>query len=643
MAERQRIKDQWGEQRSFEQRAVVAGGIIVFLTGALLARLVWLQIVQREYYTELSQGNRVRIEAIPANRGVIYDRNGKILVENRPAYQLELLRDEVPNLEGTLARLVQIGLLAPDELDATRRLIRGRRGFDSVPIRLRLTEEQIARFALHRFDFPGVDIKTRLARSYPFGELAVHALGYVAAISESDLEHIDRAEYAGTTLIGKLGIEAQYEQTLHGRNGTREILVNAKGRSMQKQGALIPELRSIAPVAGTDVVLSIDLDVQRVAEQAVSDKRAAVIAIDPRSGDILAMVSRPGFDPNAFGRGLTHPEFDALNNNLDRPLLNRALRGAYPPGSTVKPFVALAGLTSGVILPEETRYCRGFYTLPGSSRRFREGKTGVHGSVDMVRAIGKSCDVYFYALATAIGPSRIANFLGHFGFGKLTGVDIGGEKSGLLPSPDWKRKAYAKPADQIWYPGETVIFGIGQGYMQATPIQLAHAAAVIGSRGKSFQPRLLKALRNPVTGKLTELRPKFIEQLQVASAENWQVAIDGMYNATHGGTATAAAAGAEYTIAGKTGTAQVFSVAQNEKYDAKKVAERLRDHAWFIGFAPVDNPRIAVAVLVENGGFGAAAAAPVARQVMDAYLLRKFPPPAAVVTTPSTSAPEGPE
>jgi penicillin-binding protein 2 len=622
-----RIKDVWREQQIFEQRSLVAGVLIVLMTGALIARLGWLQISRNDYFTELSQGNRVRIEPLPAARGIIYDRNGTILAENRPAYQLELVREEVPDLEDTLQRLAAIGLIAPDEIDSTRRAIKSRRGFDSVPIRLRLSEEEIARFAVRRFEFPGVDIRTRLARYYPQGEVAVHALGHVGAISEKDLEKIDRAEYSGTATIGKLGIELAYESQLHGRNGSREILVNARGRSVEKQGALTPQLKTVPAQPGTDLVLSLDFEVQKVAEEAVWDQRAAIVAIDPQNGDVIALASRPGFDPNLFARGLTGPEFRALNENIDRPLFNRALRGVYPPGSTIKPLVALAGLTYQLATPQTSRYCRGWFSLPGSRHRFRDWKPQGHGTLGMVQAIAQSCDVYFYSLADEIGPTRLAEFLSHFGLGAPTGIDVGGEKAGLLPSPEWKRKAYRKPQDQVWFPGETVIFGIGQGYMLTTPVQLAHMTAIIGSRGKNFQPRLVTALRDPVTGTKTPVPPKLVEQVQVADAGHWQVAIDGMYAVTHGGTASRSAAGAEYSIAGKTGTAQVFTVAQNAKYDEKTIGERLRDHAWFVAFAPAEDPRIAVAVLVENGRSGSGTAAPIARKVMDAYLLRKFPPP----------------
>jgi penicillin-binding protein 2 len=638
-----RIKDHWGEQRLFEQRAIVAGFIILALTGVLIARLIVLQVKRHDYYTELSQGNRVRVEPLPAPRGLIVDRNGAVLAENRPSFQLELVREQVPDLDDTLQRLVEIGLLPAEELDDAKKLIRSRRSFEGVPIRLRLTDEEIGRFAVHRFEFPGVDIATRLARTYPHTEIAVHAIGYVAALSETDLARVDRAAYAGTSLIGKLGIEAAYEQVLHGENGAREILVNAAGRSVERQGAFAPELREVKPIAGKDVITSIDLKVQRVAEEALVGQRGAVVALDPNNGDVIALVSRPGFDPNAFGRGLTRAEFKALNENLDKPLLNRALKGTYPPGSTIKPIVALAGLTYGLTVPEKSRACGGFFTLPGSSFRFRDWKPKGHGRVDMRAAIAQSCDVYFYDLSAAIGAERMAEFLGHFGLGAPTGIDISGEKRGLLPSPAWKRKTFSRRADQVWFPGETVIFGIGQGYLLTTPLQMAHATAVVGSRGKNFKPRLVSAIRDPATGQLEPVKPVLVEQVDAASTANWEVAIEGMVAVMNGGTASRSQAGAPYQIAGKTGTAQVFTVARNEKYDEKKIDERLRDHAWFVAFAPAENPKIAVAVLVENGRSGSGAAAPIARQVLDTYLLGApttvLPKPAPVAGAAPAPAP----
>jgi penicillin-binding protein 2 len=615
-----RIKDHYNEQRLFERRALVAGALIAVLTLALIGRLVILQVVRHDYYTELSQGNQVRIEPIPAARGLILDRNGKLLAGNQPAYQLELVPEEVPDVNAALHGLAKLGLIDADSLGELKRTIRSRRPFDSVPVRLRMSDEDVAIFAVRRFEFPGLDIKTRQTRSYPEGELAVHALGYVGAISEPDLERIDRAAYSGTALIGKLGVESSYEQELHGGNGVREVLVNALGRSVQHQGELEPDLHTHAPTAGADLVLALDLDVQRVAEEALGEHRGAVVALDPRNGDVIALASRPGFDPSMFARGITRVEYAELTDNIDKPLLNRALRGTYPSGSTIKPAVALAGLTYHVLDPEKVEFCDGVFHLPGSTRMWREGKGGRHGHIALQDAIAKSCDVYFFGLAATIGVNRISSFLAPFGYGKVTGIDISGEKPGLLPTPEWKKLAFKQPADQIWFPGDTVNFGIGQGYLLVTPLQLAHVAGIIAERGKNFQPRLVTGLRD-AKGQVRPIAPIAGKPIEGVSDADWNRVINGMIGAATYGTAHESGKGAAYSIAGKTGTAQVFSVAQNAKYNEKTVDELLRDHAWFIAFAPVEAPRIAVAVLVENAGFGASAAAPIARKVMDAYLL----------------------
>ncbi len=621
MSSRVRIKDQWNEQRIFSQRTLGAMLVVGALVLTLLGRLVFLQVLRHDYYLDLSQGNRVRLDAIPASRGLILDRNGKVLADNEPAYQLELIREQVPDLTDTLQRLAAIGLIDPEDLEDTRHMILSRRTFDTVPVRLRLTDEEIGRFAVHRYEFPGVDLATRQTRHYPYGQLGVHALGYVSAISEQDLEHIDRASYTGTSLIGKLGVESAFERELHGKNGFRQILVNAQGRSVQRQGAYAPELHSLPPVAGEDLILSLDLQAQQAAEDGLGDHRGAVVAIDPNTGDVLALASKPGFDPASFARGLTRSEYAALSDDIDKPLLNRALRGTYPSGSTIKPALALAALTYHLVDPNRQEFCSGIFHLPGSSLLFREGKTGRHGYLDLTHAIAKSCDVYFFGLAATVGGERIAKFLTQFGYGALTGIDISGEKPGLLPSPEWKRQAFKRPADQVWFPGDSVNFGIGQGYLLVTPLQLAHVAAVLAERGKSFRPRLLTGLRD-LSGKVTNLPPVQNPPIQGVSDADWDTVLNGMVGAATYGTAAAISKGALYTIAGKTGTAQVFTVSRSDKL-TDKVADRLKDHSWFIAFAPVEAPRIAVAVLVENGGFGASAAAPIARRVMDAYLLRQ--------------------
>ena len=636
MARHSRLKDHIAEQRMFGRRVVAASFIIMLLLGALGARLFYLQVVRHDYFSDLSQGNRIRIDPIPPPRGLILDRNGVPLALNRPAYQLELTREQTPDLDDTLARLVELQLLAPEDVARTKRTIMARRTFDAVPIKLQVTEDELARFAVRRPDFPGVEIRPRLTRYYPMGGVGVHALGYVGSISEKDQERIDVAKYSGTTLIGKLGVERNYEEALHGETGYQQMLVNAQGRRVDRVGINAPQLERKEPIAGDDLLLSIDARLQQAAEEALGGQRAAVVAIDPSNGDVLAFVSTPTFDPNGFARGLTVAEYRALEDSPDKPLYDRALRGVYPPGSTIKPLIALAALEYGVTDPEATRYCKGVWQFPGSSHKYRDWKKGGHGTVDMNKAIAQSCDVYFYGISDVIGIDRMHDFLVQFGLGDKTGIDVLGERSGLVPSRAWKKKAFKRKDLQVWFPGETVIAGIGQGYMLATPLQLAHVAATISTRGKRFAPRVVRGVRNSVTGQVTELPPRELPEVKVKDPTSWDVIIGGMVGVTSpGGTAWRAQAGAPYQMAGKTGTAQVFTVGQTEKYKESEVAERLRDHALFIAFAPVDAPRIAVAVLVENGRSGSGTAAPIARKVFDAYLA----PPDATPAAPDAEAP----
>ena len=629
MPRRVRIKDHWAEQRIFTLRGIAAGVIVGVLLLTVAARLFYLTVLKHEYYAELSQGNRVRTDPIPPSRGLILDRHGVVMAENLPAFQLELVRELVggtPEITATLARLVTIGLLDAEDVGSIRRTILSHHVYESVPIKLQLNDEDMARFAVHRHEFTGVDIRARLSRHYPFGPMAVHALGYVAAISEQDLKRIDSDSYAGTSLIGKLGVEGAYESELHGTRGYREVLVNAAGRPVERQGAYTPKLATRQPIAGADLILSLDMRVQRAAEEALAGKRGAAIAIDPHSGDVIALASTPGFDPNAFARGLTTKQYDALQNDIDKPLINRALRGAYPPGSTVKPFFALAALRYGVMTPEQTIFCPGHFSLPGSSHLFRDWKPKGHGTVSMRHAIQQSCDVYFYTVANRLGIDRMHDFMTTFGFGELTGIDIPGEKPGLMPSTEWKRHAYKRPAEQVWFPGETISVGIGQGYMLATPMQLAHAVSGIASRGQIFKPRLVTGVRPAGSAAVTQRPVEPEAPLTAVTADQWSVIVEGMELATGpGGTAAAATAGSPYKIAGKTGSAQVFTIGQNEKYNEKQISERMLDHALFISFAPAEDPKLAVAVFVENGKHGGSTAAPIARKIFDAFLLPDKP------------------
>jgi penicillin-binding protein 2 len=640
-----RIKNLYIEQEMFLRRSAVAGIVMLGLALALTVKLFHLQILQHDYYLELSQGNRVRLEPIPPARGLIRDRNGVLLADNLPAFQLELTLEELPrnarkkpDVDGTLARLVAIKAIEPDDLVHLKRLILSRRSFEAVPIRQRLSDEDVARFAVHRHEFPGIEIQTRLTRNYRYAMVGSHALGYVGAISEQEVARIDPSEYVGLSTIGKSGVELAYEAELRGKAGFRQVLVNAQGRTVERQGAFTPKLETRAPLAGNDVTLAIDIKAQLAAEDALKDRRGAVVALDPANGDVLAFVSTPDFDPNRFAKGLSTKEYNELATSIDRPLFNRALRGAYPPGSTIKPLVALAALETPGFDPNEHRFCKGFFTLPRSSHRYRDWKKEGHGSVDLHDAIAQSCDVYFYHLASTVGIDRLSEFFTRFGLGTRTGIDIDGEKAGLVPSPEWKRRAFPRGESGTWFPGETVIVGIGQGFLLATPLQLATVAAKIAARGRTFSPRMVTSIRNGRTGVTQAIAPRPLPVVTLADSAHWDIAISGMIGVISDphGTARVSMAGTPYSVAGKSGTAQVFSIGQNEKYDEKQIEERLRDHGIFIGFAPTDKPRIAVAVLVENGRSGSGTAAPVVRKVMDAYLLARMPEstPAAAPTTP---------
>jgi penicillin-binding protein 2 len=618
-----RIKDLFREQRIFEIRSLVAAVIVLVLLLVVGGRLFWLQVVQHGYYAELSQGNRVRIEPLPPDRGLMLDREGRVLAENTPAYQITLTREQVPSVPLALARLAELELIEADEIDRIARLMRTRPAFEAVPIRLRLSDEEVARFAVHRHELPGVELATRVARHYPYGPVGVHALGYVGSISEDDLKRIDKAAYFGTAAIGKIGLERTYEDQLHGHGGFRELLVNAEGRSVQTLRGSLPDLRLRSPIAGRDLELTLDIELTRAAEQALGEHRGSVVALDPWTGDVLVLASTPTYDPNKFARGISTADYRALTSDPDQPLYNRALRGTYPPGSTIKPMMALAGLEYQVIRPEDSLFCGGSFSLPNSRHRYRDWKREGHGTVNMREAVASSCDVYFYRLATTLGIQRIHDAMAKIGFGARTGIDIEGERSGIMPSPDWKKQAFRRREDQVWFPGETVIVGIGQGYWTATPLQLAHATAVLATRGKHFKPRLVRGIRDPQTGESTPVPPVPLPSVELDTPANWEVIVDAMVAVTTGrGTAARAASGAGYSIAGKTGTAQVFSIGQTEKYDADAIDERLRDHALFVAFAPAEAPQLVVAVIVENGGSGSGVAAPIARAVFDAYLLR---------------------
>jgi penicillin-binding protein 2 len=615
IANKNQIKDHWREQRMFNARIIACALIALVATGIVLARLVVLQIMDGDYYAAQSQGNRIRVQPLTPTRGLIYDRNGALLAENTPSYQLEMTPEQVPDVDATLTALIERGFLDADRLERVEQLIGSKRRFDSIPIMQRMTDEEVARFAALRPYFPGVEIRARLARSYPYGKVVSHAIGYVGGISADDQRNLDPAEYAGTSYIGKVSLERAYEAELHGRTGNQDVLVNARGRQMQ---VLETELST----PGRDLILSLDIDAQLAAEAALDNRRGAVVAIDPANGDIIVFLSTPGFDPNRFISGLSQKEFKELQEDRDQPLFNRAMRGAYPPGSTIKPIIALAGLEKIEINPNRRMFCKGFYSLPGRTHRYRDWKREGHGWIDMHDAIAQSCDTYFYELAVELGIDPMSSMLNQFGLGMPTGIDIGPESNGLVPSKEWKRRNFSKPGDQVWFPGETVITGIGQGYMLATPLQLANATAAIAARGARYEPSLVKGTRDPLTGNIEVRQPRELPPITAVDATNWDEIIDAMEGVIidPSGTARALSKDAPWRIAGKSGTAQVFTVAQNESYDELELVERMRDHALFVAFAPLEKPRIAVAVIVENGSSGSSVAGPVARKVIDAYL-----------------------
>jgi penicillin-binding protein 2 len=624
------LKDHWKEQRLFISRLVAAAVIVLLLTSALVYRLVELQIVDHQLFAEMSQGNRLRIEPLAPTRGLVYDRNGKVLAENLPAWELVLIPEQVTDLDLTLRSLVSLGLVADEDRPALTQLIRSHRRFEHVMLS-NLTEQQAARFAVRRHQYPGVDIREGLIRHYPYGKSASHAIGYVASISPADLERIERRQYAATSHIGKTGVERGFEYELHGTAGYRQQIVNAQGRVLldpasrtesASPAGIGSTLETLWPAPGEDLVLSLDMDLQLAAEAALADSRGAVVAIDPRNGDVLALVSAPAFDPNRFATGLSQQDFRELNSDPDKPLFNRALAGTYPPGSVIKPFLGLAALYHGIVEPSARAMCPGYFVLPGNSHRYRDWRPQGHGLVDLHDAIVQSCDVFYYRLAVELGIDNIEQFLRSFGFGGPTGLDISGERNGVVPSREWKKQNFSRPEDQVWFPGETVIAGIGQGFTLVTPIQLAHATAVLASRGAIFQPRLVIAAEDSVTGERMDLEPISMGRLDIEDAQ-WQYIHDAMIGVTEEprGSGFNAMRGTSYRVAAKTGTAQVFSIAQEEEYDAETVDERLRDHGLFVAFAPAENPVIAICVVVENGGGGASAAAPVARAVLDAFFM----------------------
>jgi penicillin-binding protein 2 len=608
------------ELQAFQVRLGVAGLAVLIAFGLLLARFVWLQVLQHDAYRAKAEENRIAIVPLPPNRGLVLDRNGEVLARNYLAYTLEIFPAQVRNLEATIAELARFVDIQPRDRARFRKLLQETKNAESLPIRTRLSDEEVARIAANRWRFEGVDIRARLFRQYPYGEIASHVIGYIGRITSSDLEQMEQAEvaanYRGTDYIGKSGIEASYEEELHGLTGFERVEIDAAGRGIRA-------LSRTPAQPGNNVGLTLDIRLQEVAERAFGDRRGALVAIEPATGGVLAFVSRPGYDPNLFVDGIDPQSWEALMGSPDRPLNNRALAGLYPPGSTFKPFMALAALELGKRTPRTTiNDTTGYFTF--GDRRFRDAKRGGHGVVDLYKSIVVSSDVYYYMLANDMGIEAIAGFMKRFGFGARTGIDLEGEAEGVLPSPEWKQARFAQREQQKWYPGETISIGIGQGYNAYTPLQLAQALATLANNGAMFRPRLVSHVDDPRTGERRYLEPQLVRQVQLRP-EHVAFVKEAMAGVNTEGTARWAFAGAQYSSGGKTGTAQVVGMKQGEKYEEEKVAERLRDHSLYIAFAPLEGPKIALAVLVENGGFGARAAAPIARTVLDYFLLGKLP------------------
>jgi penicillin-binding protein 2 len=647
------LHDRHLELQVYKNRVVIAAVFCLLAVLILIARLCILQIADHDVFSTLSQSNRLRLMAIAPNRGLIYDRNGVVLAENRPSYRLELVPEEVKDIEGTLKQLRQMISIENSDIERFRKERKRRRRFDGVPLRFNLSEEEVAQFAVNRHRFPGVDIVAGLARHYPFGATTAPVLGYVSRIDEDDMDKLDEGNYRATTHIGKVGIEQYYEKILHGTAGYKQVEVNVEGR-------VIHEMDEKAPAPGEDLHLTIDIRLQTIAEAALGENSGAVVALEPATGAVLVFVSKPAYDPALFVNGISTRAYAALQADPGRPLFNRALHGQYPPGSTIKPLFGLAALERGVLRENFEIGCSGSYQLPRDTRRYRDWKKHGHGpAIDLEDAVIQSCDVFFYDLAYRTGVDAMADYVRQFGFGRPTGIDILGEKSGLFPTSEWKKKRFGEK----WYTGESLSVGIGQGYTLATPLQLAYMTAIMAANGKAYRPRVLEATSRPPL-RIEPARappgpvavaeqasagaeaPQFAQAgpppraepslhgnppvldhtVPVVNQRHWDYIRKAMVGVVHDPKGTARVSGlkAPYHIAGKTGTAQVISIKQNETYDETKIAKEHRDHALFVAYAPAETPEIAIAILVENGGHGSSAAAPIARKIMDQYLIARI-------------------
>ncbi len=604
------LKDIKEESRLVRFRIYTAVVIIILLVIILVGRLFYLQVIRYDYFTTLSQNNRVKILPIPPIRGLVFSRDGVLVADNHPSFSLELIPEKIENLDETISQISRLIDIDEENINRFKKLQQDERHLESIPLKFNLSEDEIARFSVDRHKIPSAKVIVRFYRRYPKKSNLVHVLGYVARVDKKDLQNINESDYLGTTHIGKLGVEKAYEDLLHGRVGHQQVEVNA-------QGIIIRVLEKASPKSGQNIHLTLDLSLQTVAANLMSEKRGSIVAMDPENGDILALVSAPAYDPNPFVNGIDSESYKVLLNDKDTPLVNRALNGKYPPGSTVKPFLGIAALTLGIRENAEKTWCKGWYSLKNHEHRYRDWKKDGHGHLALKDAIIESCDVYFYALAHDFGITRLNKALTNFGFGRKTGIDIGGESPALAPSIEWKRRVLNQP----WYPGETLIAGIGQGYVLTTPLQLATATAILANHGKRVSPRLVNKTSDPVSGEFTILpftTPNYVDDYK---KEYWDYIIQAMEGVVHGGRGTARLSGANaaYKFAGKTGTAQVVSIGQDE--DDDDIPQQFRDHALFIAFAPVETPKIALAIIVENGGDGSATAAPIARQLLDHYLL----------------------
>lgn len=610
------LKDLYEEKRNFSGRVLVAAIVLLFLILLLIARLADLQVLQHDYFSTRADDNRMRVVPMPPVRGLIYDRNGALLAQNRPSFNLEVTREQVEDLDALLEQLTPVMGLTPGDIARFKDRVRKTPRYRGVPLRTNLNPEEVARFEINRYNFKGVDITAGLSRTYTMGPTASHVIGYVGGISEADYAKLNERDYQGINQIGKLGVEKSHEDELRGTPGARIVEANAAGRPLREL-----EQRPGAP--GRNLYLSLDARLQNIAERALGEMDGAIAAIDPQTGEVLTLVSKPGFDPHPFVEGISTKNYRALQNDPSRPLYNRALQGTFPPGSTIKPFMSFAGLLYGETSNSQRVTCNGTYYLPNSSRKFRCHKRTGHGTLDLPWALAKSCDIFYYQLATSLGIDRIDEVMEQFGFGKATGIDVPHERSGLLPSRAWKRRVRKEP----WFPGETLNIGIGQGYWQVTPLQMAQATARLAMRGGGYEPHLVHAIEDPLTGNITGVPAKLLPPMPEREPHEYDDVIAAMELVTHspGGTAYRIGKDAPYRIAGKTGTAQVAGLSQADE-DAPELnatPKHLRDHAWFIAFAPTDKPRIAIAVLAEHAGHGGSVAAPVARQIMDQYLLGK--------------------